>query len=126
MPITQSQYRMHLKNRGRYPGNWKQIVAEVRARSGNRCECRGECGLHRTNPGPRRCCEVNGRQARWMKRGAVVKLTTAHLCHNSMCARRNHLRHMCQRCHLRYDKELHQLNAARTRDSRSGQKRLFI
>jgi len=32
------------ENRARYPKNWPEIVARIRERSGNRCECRGECG----------------------------------------------------------------------------------
>lgn len=33
------------ENRGRYPKNWKsEIVPAIRARSGNRCECTGQCG----------------------------------------------------------------------------------
>jgi len=106
-----------------YPRNWRRIVAEVRARAGDRCECEGECGLHRTNPGPRRCTERNGERAKWA-RGRVI-LTVAHLCHNPRCARRSHLRAMCQRCHLRYDAPLHQRNAARTRDRKRGQLRLW-
>lgn len=39
------------ENRRRYPKDWKAIVAAVRVRSGGRCECEGECGLHRTTPG---------------------------------------------------------------------------
>lgn len=122
MPITNRQYETYLKNKGQYPKNWKSIVAEIRERSGNRCECSGECGLHRTNPGPRRCTERHGKYARWMKKGTKVMLTTAHLCHNPKCARRLHLKHMCQRCHLRYDGELHQRNAARTRRLKKGER----
>jgi hypothetical protein len=121
--FTAEQYERYLKNRGRYPGNWKDIVAEIRVRAGNRCECMGECGLHRTNPGPRRCVEMNHAPARWAQ-GTVV-MTVAHLCHNPKCARRSHLRLMCNRCHLRYDLPLHKANAARTRDGRRGQARLF-
>lgn len=121
--MTPREYTTYLRNRGCYPRNWPRIVAEIRERSGNRCECMGECGLHRTTPGPRRCVEVNGRPAKWA-RGRVI-LTTAHLCHNPRCARRAHLRHLCQRCHLRYDMPLHRENAARTRDAKRGQLRLW-
>lgn len=107
-----------------YPANWKRISAEIRfGRAAGRCECRGECGLHRTHPGPRRCVEQHGQPAVWA-RGRVV-LTTAHLCHRPRCARRAHLRAMCQRCHLRYDAALHRQHAAETRDRKRGQGRLW-
>ena len=112
----------------RYPSNWTEIVAQVRARSGGRCECVGECGLHHD----RRCVEVDGGQGRWMK-GRVI-LTTAHLwqgpcrdCHErgEKCGHVDHLKHMCQRCHLRYDVDHHKANAAKTRDQKRGQLRMF-
>jgi len=105
-----------------YPTNWRKIVVEIRERARGRCECRGECGLHRTHPGPRRCVERQGKPAAWA-RGMIV-LTTAHLCHRKKCARRAHLRAMCQRCHLRYDARQRAANASRTRDARRGQLRL--
>src|SRR6267378_4468199 len=84
-----------------YPANWKsEIVPQVKARSGNRCECTGQGGLHRTTPGPRRCMERNGSEARWAKGRSV--LTTAHLCEcKPLCGNLEHLIHACQRCHLR-------------------------
>ena len=122
MPITDAQYETYLTNRGQYPKNWKQIVAEIRKRSGNRCECVGECGLHDGRdlffPKAKRCEEVNGQPAKWA-RGKIM-LTTAHLCHNPRCARRKHLKHMCQRCHLRFDLELHKRNSAITRKRAAG------
>lgn len=107
----------------KYPKNWKFIVAEIAERSGGRCECTGECGLHRTTGGPRRCVEVGGQPAIWA-RGRVV-LTTAHLCHNERCARRKHLKHMCQRCHLRYDAKLHARHRRERRERETGQQRLI-
>ena len=107
MPIRPSE-------RHRYPKDWKAISARIRARSGGRCECQGECGLHQPNPTPRRCEERHGYPARWAK-GKVV-LTVAHLGDPSPenCADDN-LKAMCQRCHLRYDAPYHQRNAAATR-----------
>lgn len=92
--------------RARYPDNWKAISYRIRFdRAKGRCECEGECGLHRTTPGPRRCTEIHGQPATWAK-GKVV-LTVAHLNHEpSDCADEN-LRAMCQRCHLRYDVDHH-------------------
>ena len=50
--------------------------------------------------------ERNGMPAKWAK-GKVV-LTVAHLTHNPQDCRREYLKAMCQRCHLRYDRLLHQ------------------
>lgn len=96
-----------------YPKDWAAISRRIRARAQGRCECTGQCGLHRTHPGPRRCVERNGEPAQWAK-GSVV-LTVAHLNHEpSDCAEENLLA-LCQRCHLRYDSAHHTRNAKRTR-----------
>lgn len=107
----------------KYPANWQQIVAEVWKRSGGQCECMGECGLHKDHPGPRRCTERNGEPARYAK--GKVMLTTAHLCHDESCGNLDHLRHMCQRCHLRYDTKLHQKHARETRRRKLNNHELF-
>lgn len=106
-------------DRAKYPPDWKHVSRAVRDRSGGQCECEGHCGLHRTNPGPRRCIERNGTKATWAK-GKVV-LTVAHLnaeggpCQCSpLCGNPEHLRAMCQRCHLRYDHAMHVRNARAT------------
>jgi hypothetical protein len=116
MPIRTSEA-------ARYPKDWKAISARIKARSGGRCECHGECGLHRTTPGPRRCDERQGEPAKWAN-GRVV-LTTAHLDHQpEHCAEEN-LRAMCARCHLRYDVAHHQRNAAATRRAKKQNRELF-
>lgn len=97
----------------KYPPDWKQIRSRILFRADNQCECEGECGLHRSDPGPRRCCERHGTPARWAK-GRVV-LTIAHLNHDTTDNRPENLKAMCQRCHLRYDRDLHKQNAARSR-----------
>lgn len=104
----------------KYPPDWKAISLRIRARSGGRCECGGECGLHRMTGGPRRCEERNGEPAKWAN-GKVV-LTVAHLNHDTADNRDENLKAMCQRCHLRYDAALHARNSAETRR----QKRLAI
>jgi hypothetical protein len=92
----------HLKARiARYPKDWKAISAAIRLRAKNRCECLGECGLHHEH----RCIELNGEPAHFAK-GKIV-LTTAHLNHTPEDCRPENLKAMCQRCHLRYDQELH-------------------
>lgn len=111
-------------DRKKYPANWEEIVEEIRLRSGNRCECVGECGLHKTTPGPRRCMERHGSEAVWAK--GLVVLTTAHLCDcDPPCGNLEHLKHMCQRCHLRVDVKLHQRHRKENHEKRVGQERLF-
>ena len=107
----------------RYPQDWKAVSARVKLRSGGRCECEGECGLHRTNPGPRRCEERHGEKAIWAN-GRVV-LTVAHLNHQPEDCTDDNLKAMCQRCHLRYDRAHHQRNAAHTRRAKKQNRELF-
>ena len=110
-----------------YPPHWHELSRQIRHdRAQGQCECMGECGLHRTHPGPRRCTERNGEPAQWAN-GRII-LTVAHLCHNTQCDNPDHLRAMCQRCHCRYDAPLHAKHAAETRKRRleeAGQGRLF-
>ncbi len=102
------------ENAARYPKDWKAISAKIRARAGGQCECEGECGLHRTHPGPRRCIERHSEPARWAK-GRVV-LTVAHLDHQPENCDDANLKAMCQRCHLRYDVPHHRATARQTRN----------
>ncbi len=108
----------------KYPPNWKAISLRIRERSGGQCECEGECGLHRTTPGPRRCCERNGQPAVFAK-GRII-LTVAHQGapkpdgtpgdqRDKMDVRDENLKALCQRCHLRYDAKEHAENARETR-----------
>lgn len=107
-------------DRSRYPSDWPVIVARIRVRAKGRCECTGECGLHRTHPGPRRCTERQGTPAKWA-RGRVM-LTTAHVNNpDPQDCRDDNLKQMCQRCHLRIDLPLHMKHAALTRDRKRGQ-----
>lgn len=108
----------------KYPADWKDISLSIRKRSGGQCECQGECGLHKTNPGPRRCCERNGEPAKWAK-GKIV-LTVAHLNHDPMDCRPDNLKAMCQRCHLRYDAPHHAANSARTREAKKNKNHLLL
>ncbi len=102
-----------------YPSDWPAISARIRARSGGRCECTGECGLHRGV----RCCEVDGTDAEWAS-GRVV-LTVAHRNHAPADCRDENLMALCQTCHLRYDTVLHVTNAARARRERRACRDLF-
>ncbi len=116
MPIRKSE-------QARYPKDWHKISARIKARADYRCECEGECGLHRDHPGPRRCVEQHGAFAVYAK-GRVV-LTVAHLNHQPEDCRDENLKAMCQRCHLRYDSAHHQRNAASTRRAAKQNRELF-
>ena len=93
------------ENRRRYPPDWRTISDRIRIeRAGGRCECTGQCGLHRD----RRCEERHGEPARWA-RGKIV-LTVAHLDHQPENCDEANLLAMCQRCHLRYDRHWHKVS----------------
>lgn len=107
-----------------YPANWEAISAEVRARSGGRCECTGKqaprgCGLHRG----RRCVELHGNPGVWM-RGRVM-LTVHHTSFNKRDSNRKRLLAMCQRCHLRADAPLRSERQKLGQDRRTGQQRFW-
>ena len=101
---------------GPYPDNWPVISERIRERAAGRCECSGQCGLHRGN----RCEEFNGTDAKWAS-GKVV-LTVAHLNHYPPDCRDANLLAMCNTCHLRYDQVLHSHHAflARRQDKAIG------
>lgn len=113
MPKSPESRARQRERLARYPPDWKAISQRIRKRSKGRCECEGECGLHRDHPGPRRCVERHGRKAKWAK--GKIMLTVAHLNHDESDCRDENLKAMCQRCHLRYDMDHHQKHAAETR-----------
>lgn len=129
------------ENRARYPKNWKDIVAQVRERSGDRCE---------GSPAFPDCRVPNGAVGyrdveRWSQLGASVDeaglasdaamddghkvvrivLTTGHLNHEPEDCRLENLRHWCQRCHLVYDIAHHRETAYMARKARSNNAELF-
>ena len=124
------------ENRARYPKDWKAIVAQVRERSGDRCE---------GSPAFPDCRVMNGAvgyrlDGRWVQLGESVDeaglacdsamedghkvvrivLTTAHLDHTPENCELPNLRHMCQRCHLVYDGKHHAETAYATRMAKRG------
>jgi len=101
-----------------YPPGWNPFSRAIRyARAKGRCECTGQCGMHRPNPGLRRCIEQNHQPARWA-RGRVV-LTVAHLCQcHPICLNPAHVIAACQRCHLRIDRFRHARVRLRTQSAR--------
>lgn len=116
------------ENRARYPKNWKQIVEQIRERSGDRCEgspdfpdCRRPNGWLLN----KRTDEVTNdgqlAEAWGLADGdPVVRivLTTAHLDHVPENCQPENLKHWCQRCHLNYDKDHHAKTARATRRAR--------
>lgn len=126
----------------RYPSDWKGIVAGVRARAGERCECRGQCGdAHDHGPSVgrsderHRCGAPNGesivrdprRPAVWWRldespysyearpRTVVVVLTVAHVDHDEANNDPSNLLALCQRCHLKMDAEDNRIRRAVSR-----------
>ena len=111
---------IHPDNRARYPKDWKAISQRIRFdRAGGRCECEGECGIDHTG----RCEAIHG-QPNPMT-GSNVILTTAHLAHVPESCGDDNLKAMCQRCHLRYDRHHHAINARKTRFRKVGQDDMF-
>lgn len=97
----------------RYPHNWTAISQRIRfERARGRCECTGQCGLHRG----RRCQEQHGHPALWA-RGRVV-LTTAHLNHVIEDCSDDNLIAACQRCHLRIDRHHHRTSQLKAQGQR--------
>ena len=95
---------MRAEHAARYPDDWKTISKDLREnRAKLRCECVGECGLHKG----RRCEERHMQNAKWAN-GKVV-LTTAHRNHKPEDCRPENLMVLCNRCHLRYDRFFHKV-----------------
>ena len=97
------------ENRSRYGPDWPEFSRTIRFdRADGRCECQGEC-MRGTHDG--RCTNTHGQPA--YGTGSTVVLTVAHLCHTPEC--REHVKAMCQGCHLHYDRDHHAATRAATR-----------
>ena len=95
------------ENKARYPKNWKsEVVPRIRARSGNRCECTGQCGVRHIMCNsidvPGRCDAWNGMPIDEIE-GPKIVLTVMHLDHQPENCSDENLLHGCQGCHNRYD-----------------------
>ena len=97
------------ENRLRYPFDWRVISERIRfVRAGGRCECVGQCGgEHGGALDSARCSAMH--LALVERKGKQIKivLTVAHLDHMPENNDDGNLLAMCQRCHLRYDREEH-------------------
>ena len=125
------------ENRNRYPPDWPQIVARIRQRACNKCE---NCGIPNYRLGGRlrdgtfydaMPLGQNGLGFEWPEPGThawctrdnhhvhlrIIRIvcTTAHLDHLVENCSDDNLRFWCQRCHLAYDRRLHNETAYRTR-----------
>lgn len=109
--------------RARYPKDWKLISLRIRARAGDRCECLGECGIRHQYHGTDRCPEYNRTPAAEF-RGMVV-LTVAHLDHTPENCSNDNLKAMCQKCHLRYDRDHHAETRRATREANNPTPRMI-
>ena len=101
-----------------YHPDWKNIVRQIKDQAGHCCEF---CGVPdgevivRDRNHPERWRVVDGMEievasleGEWVTR---IVLTTAHLCWKTCadkkCIDPTHLRSLCQRCHLNWDREHH-------------------
>jgi len=108
-------------NRARYPKDWREISHRIRfERAQGRCECVGECGIDHGE----RCMAEHGKPNPMT--GSNVVLTTAHLDHVPENCADDNLKAMCQRCHLRMDRDHHAMNARATRHRKTGQSDMFL
>lgn len=92
------------ENQKRYPDNWKDIVEQIRKRSGDCCEgspVYPDCRARNHKPHP--------------VTESIVVLTTGHLDHMPENCELGNLKHWCQRCHLTYDAKHHAQSAYMTR-----------
>lgn len=111
-------------DRTQYPDNWREFSLYIRrVRAADRCECVGECG--RDHEG--RCPAINGQRKFVFGILGVsfrtVWLTTAHLWkHGCECEQRcaiaDHVKALCQACHLRYDEPQHKSTREKNKDGR--------
>lgn len=108
----------------RYPPEWESISLRIRARSGGRCECTGECGTHEGHAKKTRRCNARNYKPHPLT-GSKVIFTVAHLGvenidgtpgdkHNKLDCRDENLKAMCQRCHLLFDLDEHIENRKET------------
>ena len=97
------------ENKSRYPANWKEIRRSVLERAQNMCEF---CGIENHSIVER---WRNTRHGEMELVEVKVVLTIAHMDNIPEHCDMDNLKALCQRCHLRYDHQLHLENARKTR-----------
>jgi len=116
----------------KYHPDWKDIRRQILDQADNRCEfcdvangARGfRVGGTFVEAGPPVCADPH-----FPHRCLTIVLTIAHLDHDVTNNEPSNLRALCQQCHLRWDVEHHQRNAAATRRTKrvlSGQMELGV
>ena len=132
------------ENRSRYPAEWKQIRERILDRAGHCCEkckapnrqriARGggdDSGTYMLDTAEVFCAETGKRLGQihmsnyQVDRMVDIVLTIAHLDHVPENCSDDNLRAWCQRCHLRYDAEMHKANSWATRRAKSGTADMF-
>jgi hypothetical protein len=114
----------------RYPKDWPAISKRIRERAGNKCEkCGVPNGVYRnktTGETTTNLMQVETWDLCDGDKIAKIVLTVGHLNHIPEDCRDENLKAWCQKCHRRYDRDHHQTNARRTRDSKTGQGSLNV
>lgn len=98
-----------------YHPEWRSIRRQIVEQAGNACEFCGAPNGELIARDGERWQEWDGRDDPEGPRLVMVVLTVAHLDHDRGNNDPANLRALCQRCHLRWDIDLHQRNAAATR-----------
>ncbi len=122
------------ENKDRYPANWKTIRKTILDRAEHCCEF---CGVvnyavgFRLHDGSfvRKEDEGIAFGEGWLRPDAKeikIVLTVAHLDHTPENNDLENLRALCQRCHLRYDRDDNLARAARTRHLKIENARLKV
>lgn len=105
----------------KYPPNWKDVIRpRILKRDNYACKF---CLLPQRAVGYR---ELNGSfvicdefMEEWArkadKRVFTIFLTVAHLCHDPMCEKDEHLAALCQKCHLNHDRPVNIMKRRRRR-----------
>ena len=111
MPVSRAAQALYPGGSLRSP-EWLAIRKTILARSGGRCECRGECGVDQCREHVR--CEARNARAH-PDTGSRVVLTIAHLDHDPANNDADNLKALCQRCHNALDAPMRRAHAAETR-----------
>lgn len=124
--------------RHHYGVAWKAIRAKILERAGHCCErcrlpnyaevARKPCGCAWIDDGEFRgpdCPETHPLRGDYPEKVVKIVLTIAHLNHVAGDNREENLAALCQRCHLRLDRDQHAASARATRNRRRGVQDLF-